>query len=107
MVERKAEPAVNVGLDCVLLRTVVRYRKPGFGGRKLRRRAMLVGGADEQHVVADLAPVAGMNVGRQQRSGEVAEVLDAVDIGKRAGDQRLLDVFHGRAPEIRVLGNRQ
>jgi hypothetical protein len=51
---------------------------------------VLVGGADEQHLIADLAPVAGMNVGRQQRSGQIAEMLDAVDVGQRAGDQRFL-----------------
>src|ERR1700730_10447846 len=107
MVERKVEPTVNVGLDFVLLSAVVGDGKTGFSGRKLRRRAMLVGCADEQYVVTNLASVAGMNVGRQERSGQVAEVLDAVDVGKCAGDQRLLDVSHGRAPGICAMGNRR
>jgi hypothetical protein len=91
----------------MLFRAVVGDGKTGFRGRKLRRRTVLIGSADEQHVVAGLTPVAGMNVGRQERTGQVAEVLDSVDIGKRAGDQCLLDVGQSRAPGIHMLGDRK
>src|SRR2546423_8398452 len=78
----------------MLLSAVVGDGNARFGGRKLRRCAMLVSCADEQHVVANLTPVPGMNVGRQERSGQVAEVFDSVDVRKCAGDQRLLNVSH-------------
>src|SRR5262249_49941357 len=41
----------------------------------------------EQHVVADLATETRVHVGRQQRSDHVAEMLDAVDVGQRTGNQ--------------------
>ena len=62
---------------------------PAACGGQLGRRAVLVGGAEEQDVVAGLPAEAGVDVGRQHGAGQVAEVLDAVDVGQRAGDQEL------------------
>jgi hypothetical protein len=76
----------------VLAHTIGGDVEPGFARRELGRRAVLVGAAQEQHVVAALAAEAGVDVGRQQRAGEVAEMLDAVDVRQRAGDQ---DPAHG------------
>src|SRR5678815_2647290 len=62
---------------------------PGRDRAELGRRAVLVGAADEQHLVAELAAEARMHVGGQQRAREIAEMLDAIDVGKRTGDQNL------------------
>jgi len=68
-------------------KTTVMKILAGLHGSELGRRSVLVGGADEEDVVADLPPEAGMDVGRQQRAHEIAEMLDAVHIGKGAGDE--------------------
>ncbi|MGF6305889.1 hypothetical protein ABIB82_000691 [Bradyrhizobium sp. i1.8.4] len=56
-------------------------------GAELGGCAVLVGGADEEHVVTGLPAEAGMDVGGQQRADEVAEMLDAVHVRQRAGDE--------------------
>jgi hypothetical protein len=48
---------------------------------------VIVGSADEEHLVAKLPAKARMNVGRQERSDQVAEMLDAIHIWNGAGDQ--------------------
>ena len=80
MVERQAEASIDVGLDCVLGIAIGAHLLPGLDGAELRRRAVLVGAADEQHLVADLAAEARVHVRRKQRADEVAEVLDAIDV---------------------------
>ena len=52
MVERQAEAPIDVGLDRMLLRRSSRHVRPAAGGAELGRRAVLVGAADEQHLVA-------------------------------------------------------
>ena len=89
MIERQAEATIDVGLHRMLARAVVGDRHAGRLGRELDRRAVLVGAAEEQDLVAGLPAKAGVDVGRQQRAGEVAEMLYAVDVGQRAGDQEL------------------
>jgi hypothetical protein len=42
---------------------------------------VLVGAADEQYLVAELAAETRMHIRGQKRADEIAEVLDAVDIG--------------------------
>ena len=59
----------------------------GLLGGQLGGRAVLVGGADEQHLLALEPEVAGVDVGRQHRPDEVAQVLHAVDVRQRAGDE--------------------
>jgi len=92
VVEREAEAAIDVGLDRVLRVAVRADVLPGAKRAELRRGAVLVGAADEQHVVAELAAEPRMDVGRQQRADQIAEMLDAVDVRNRAGDQ---DLAHG------------
>ena len=89
MVERQAEAAIDVGLYRMLAGAVVGDRHAGGVRRQLDRRAVLVGAAQEQDLVAGLPAKAGVDVGRQQGSGEIAEMLYAVDVGQRAGDQEL------------------
>ena len=87
MVERQAEPAIDVGLHRVLTGAVVGDRHAGGMRRQLDRRAVLVGAAQKQDLVAGLPAKAGVDVGGQQGSGEIAEMLYAVDVRQRAGDQ--------------------
>jgi hypothetical protein len=81
MIERDAEAAIDVGLDRVLGGTVVGHIEAGLCRRQFGRRAVLVRAAQEQRLVAELAVVAGVDVGGQDRAREVAEMLDAVDVG--------------------------
>jgi hypothetical protein len=87
MVERQAEAPIDVGLDGMLRIAVVLHVRAGLDRTELGRRAVLVGAADEQHLVSDLAAETRMHVGGQERADEIAEVLDPVDVGQRAGDQ--------------------
>ena len=88
MVEGEAEALRQPRLGRVHRRAVFGDRHPRAGGGELRGRAVLVGGAQEQHLVAPRAPVARVKVGRKLRAHEVAQVLDPVDVGDRGGDQR-------------------
>jgi hypothetical protein len=48
---------------------------------------VLVGGAQEQDLVAAAAQVAGVKVGGELGADEVAQMLDAVDVGDGGGDE--------------------
>ena len=98
VVERKAEATIDIGLDRVLRVAIGLQVLSSRERAELGRRAVLVGAADEQDFVADLAAKAGVHVGRQQRTDEVAEVLDAIDVGQGTGDQN--PVAHGSRPSL-------
>jgi hypothetical protein len=55
--------------------------------RQFGRRAVFVGGAQEQHLMAARTGIAGIQVGRQHAAHQIAQMLDPVDIGDRRGDQ--------------------
>src|SRR5215468_2080292 len=48
---------------------------------------MLVGAANEQDIGTSLPSEAGVHIGGQQRADEIAEMLDAVDVGNGARDE--------------------
>src|SRR5215475_15781706 len=73
----------------MLARAIVGDRQALRRGGELGGRAVLVGAAEEQDLVAGLPPEAGVYVGGQQRARKIAEVLYAVDVRKGAGDQEL------------------
>ena len=58
-------------------------------GAELGGRSMFIGGTDEQNLVADLPSEACMDIGRKKRADEIAEVLDAVHVGQRTGNENL------------------
>src|SRR5262249_46141706 len=87
MIEREPETVARIFLDFVLLLAIGRDVLPGFGGREFSGRPVFVGRADEQNLVTLQATKARMNIRRQHRTGEIAEMLDAVDVRKRGGDQ--------------------
>src|SRR5690242_12438671 len=87
MIERQIEPPVDVGLHLMLPRAVGGDLDAGLRGRKLRRRAVLVGRANEKRFRSRLPAETGMDVGGQQRAREIAEMLDAVDVRQRTGDE--------------------
>ena len=89
VIERQAEAAIDVGLDRMLRIAVVPHVLAGLDRTELRRCTVLVGAADEQYLVAELAAETRMHIRGQKRADEIAEVLDAVDVGQRAGDQNL------------------
>ncbi len=87
MVEGQAEPGGEIGLYLMHLGAVVGDRHPCLGGCKLGRGAVFVGGADEHHLIAARAHVAGIKIGRKLGTDEVPQMLDPVDIGNRGGDE--------------------
>ncbi len=87
MVERKPEPGGQPGLHIVHLGAIFGHVLPGLGGRQFGGGAVLVGGTDKHHLVAARPHVTGVEIGGQLRAHEIAEMLDAVDIGKRGGDE--------------------
>src|ERR1700687_3749877 len=95
VIEREAEATIDVGLDRVLTRAILSDRQPRRLSGKLNGRAVFVRTAEKQHLVPGLPAKARMDVGRQERPGEVAEMFYAVDVRKCAGDQKL---GHGISP---------
>jgi uncharacterized small protein (DUF1192 family) len=87
MIERQAEAPVDVGLDRVLFVAERTHILSGRDGAEFGGRAVFIGGADEQHVIAELPPEAGMDIGRQQRACEIAEMFDAVHVRQRTGNE--------------------
>src|SRR6516164_3030155 len=86
-IERQAEASANVALQIMLLVAIAAHVKARFEGAKLGRGAVLVGGADEQHLVPLHPPKPSMHVRRQHRAGKIAEMLDAVDVRQGGCDQ--------------------
>ncbi len=58
----------------------------GMGGQ-FGGRSMFVGGADIKRLPAPGPLEARIDVGRQHGADQIAEMLDAVDIGQCAGDE--------------------
>ena len=77
---RKPEPLAEIPLDGVLAAAVLGDVEARLERGELGRGAVLVGGADEEDVLAPQAQVAGVHVGGQHRADEVAQVLDPVDV---------------------------
>ena len=87
MVERQAKPPIDVRLNAVLLVAEASNLLPGLDGAEFGGRTVFIGAANEKDVVADLSPETRMDIGRKQRANEIAEVFDAVHIGKRTGNE--------------------
>ncbi len=68
VIEGQAEAAVDVGLNGVLGIAEGPDVLAGLDGAELGGCAVLVGRADEEHVVADLPAEAGVDIGRQERA---------------------------------------
>ena len=78
---------------------------PGLQCRKLCGRAVLVRRADEQRLLAARPLKPRKHIGRQHRADEIAQMLDAVDVWQRAGDEDAalsdpLGRFTGNLPRI-------
>ncbi len=87
IIEAEREITVDLRLDLVLLPAIVSDRQPGLMRGDLGWCAMLIGGADKQHLVARGAHETRIHIGAQHRADQVAEMLDAVDVGQRRGDE--------------------
>jgi len=87
MVERESKPPIDVGLNGVLLVAEGSHILPGLDGAEFGGRTMFIGATNEKDVVADLTPETRMDIGRKQGANEIAEVFDAVHIGKRTGNE--------------------
>ena len=87
VVKGQAEAAGDVGLHLVHLGAEDVHRLAGLGGGKLGRSAVLVGGADEHHLIAPRPLEAGKQIGGQLAADQVPQVLDAVDVGDGRGDE--------------------
>lgn len=84
MVERDAEPSINVSLDLVLTATILLDRNAIGMSRQFRRRAVFVRTAKKKNLMPGLAPETGVDIGGQQRTSKISQMLHAVDIGQRA-----------------------
>ena len=87
VVERQPEAVVDRLLGLVCLRAELGDGLAGLRGGELSRCAVLVRGADVQHLVAPLTQVPRVDIGREHRPDHVPQVLDAVDVRKRTGDK--------------------
>jgi len=87
MVEGKAEFLLRRLLGGILLIAEGAHVEPGFERRKFRRRAVLVRRAQDQRLETLRLLESPEDLGRQKRANHRAQMLDAVDVGERAGDQ--------------------
>ena len=92
IVPGQAEPLAQVLLHRMPFGGIVGDRHALLQRRQFDRRAMLVGGADRQRVMAARPAEPGKDVGRQHRAHQIAQMLDAGDIRQGGGDQ---DALHG------------
>ena len=87
MVERQTKATIDIGLNGMLPiaeggHVLARGQRAEFC-----RCAMIVGSAYEEHLVSKLSAEPSVDVGRQERPDQIAEMLDTIDIGNGAGDQ--------------------
>ncbi len=68
-------------LHIMHLCTIFCHFKTFILGGKLRGRAMLIGGTNEQNIMALLALMTGIDIRWQKRTNQVAQMLDAIDVG--------------------------
>src|SRR5215471_9089246 len=94
MIPGKAEALAEIALHRVPLVAIVAHWNAVFRGGELDRRAMLISGADRERLVAPRPAEPRIDVGRQHRANQIAEMLDAVDARDGAGDE---DAFHEAA----------
>src|SRR5437016_4337777 len=87
MIPRETESLADFSLNAMLLSTVLRDIEPRFGCGQLGGSAVLICGADAQHLVTALAQVARVHIGGQHGADQVAQMLDAVDVWQRRRDQ--------------------
>src|SRR5438132_4435112 len=87
MIPGQTESLADFPLDAMLLSAVLRDIEPRFCCGQLGGGPVLSCGADAQHLVTALAQVARVHVGGQHGADQVAQMLDAVDVGQRRRDQ--------------------
>ena len=87
VIEAQPEAARDRRLHVMHLRAIVGDGLARLGRRQFRGRAVFVGRTDEHHLVAAPAQIARVKIGRQLAAHKVAQMLDAVDIGNRRGDE--------------------
>ena len=87
MIERHTEPFGDLILHRPHFRAVFLNRFTRFGRCQFRRRAMLIGGTEKQHLMAARTLETGVKIRRQLAAHKIAEVLDPVDIRDRGGDE--------------------
>ena len=91
-VPRQAERAAEVVLGAVPFLAIGQDVLPRRRRRQLRRGAVLVRGADIEGLVPPGPLEARIDIRRQHGARQVAQVLDAVDVGQSRGDE---DAGHG------------
>ena len=87
IVPRQTESLADVLLDRMLLGAIGAHVLARFQRRQFRGRAVLVRRADVERLAPQHPVEARKDVGRQHRADQIAQMLDAVDVGQRAGDQ--------------------
>ena len=87
MIPGEAESLAHAFLDCMLLAAIGFNRLSRLESGKLGRRSVLVSGANQEGFPASCPLEPSINIGRKLRPDKVPQMLNAVDIGERAGDQ--------------------
>ncbi len=91
MIPRQSEAVAQILLHLMPLVAIVAHGDAVFRRGELYGRAVFVGGADRQRLVAARPAKARENVRRQHRADEISQMLDAVDALGGAGDE---NAFH-------------
>ena len=107
MVIGESKAVTGLFLDLVLLVTIGAHGHTGGLGSEFGRRAMLVCGADVEDIVAAQALEPRIDIRRQHRACQIAEVFHPVDIGQGGGDENaaLACVSHEFLPCFTICGH--
>jgi len=94
MIPGQIELCANFLLEFMLLRAIGADILLRFECGKLRRRTVLVGRAYQKRVSRERPVESREDIGGKHRAYQIAQMLDPVDVGKRARDQ---NTCHGLA----------
>ena len=93
----EVEAFAGRALDLVLLVAIGLHAHVGGLGGQFCWRTMLIRCADIGHVMAHQPHHTGIHIGRQHGASQIAEVLDAVDIGQGGRNENAPGLRHGDA----------
>ena len=87
VIKAEAEAIGDLGLDITHLGAIVRDRLASLCGGEFGGGSVFVCGAEEEHLMATLAQVAGVEIGGELGADEIAQMFDPVDVGDCRGDE--------------------
>ncbi len=97
----EAETLPCPALDLILLVAILLHALARCLRRQLRRGAVLIGRADVNDLMAEQPHDTGIHIRRQHRTGEIAEMLHAIDVWQGRSDEDTTGLGHDEGRVLR------